>query len=186
MARRLPSRPSYLCIAFGTVQSYSSRWSWLWRRTSAKYSWGSRGLWEFIICGIVPLLGGKVCYKLTSRGLKPMLAKIPMAKLSKTVKDAMTVVRALGIRYIWIYTLCIIQDSVLDWQKESTRIGDIYKNSVCNIAASAASNGDARCFFHRDIHLIKTCRIRNVSSSEVKNSIVWIETYGKVNWGCST
>jgi len=112
--------------------------------------------------------GGKVRYTLTSRGLQPMLAKIPMTKLSKTVKDAITVVRALGIRYIWIDTLCIIQDSVSDWQKESTRMGDVYKNSVCTIAASAASNGDVGCFFQRDIHLIKPCRIRNVSSSGVE------------------
>lgn len=92
-----------------------------------------------------------------------MLATIPMPELSKTLQDAMLLARGLGIRYIWIDTLCIIQDSVADWRNESARMGDVYKNSVCTIAASAASNGDAGCFLQRDIKLIKPCKIRNVS-----------------------
>jgi hypothetical protein len=43
-------------------------------------------------------------------------------------------------------------------------MGDVYRNSVCTIAASAASSCDAGCFFSRDPRLIEPCKIRNPSS----------------------
>ncbi|KAK1502880.1 hypothetical protein CTAM01_04869 [Colletotrichum tamarilloi] len=39
-----------------------------------------------------------------------------MTSLSKTFQDAVLVTRRLGIKYIWIDSLCIIQDSKLDWE----------------------------------------------------------------------
>ena len=46
----------------------------------------------------------------------------------------------LGYQYIWIDSLCIIQDSPEDWRAESVKMGSIYKNSVLNISADAASD----------------------------------------------
>lgn len=61
----------------------------------------------------------------------------------------------LGIRYLWADTLCIVQDSVSDWEVESGKNGEIYRGSICTIAASGAVNGDEGCFFERDTNLIK-------------------------------
>ncbi|KAH7625330.1 hypothetical protein B0T09DRAFT_361305 [Sordaria sp. MPI-SDFR-AT-0083] len=51
---------------------------------------------------------------------------IPFACLPQTFADAVWVTRELGIRYLWINSLCIIQDSPSDWDAESQQMGSIY------------------------------------------------------------
>ncbi|KAI1308616.1 heterokaryon incompatibility protein-domain-containing protein [Xylaria venustula] len=76
---------------------------------------------------------------------------------SQSFKDAITVCRHLGIQYIWIDSLCIIQqgDGGQDWQEEAGNMGSIYKWGVCNIAATSVADGDegiTRGFFRpRDL-----------------------------------
>jgi hypothetical protein len=45
-------------------------------------------------------------------------------------QDAISVTRALGIRYLWIDALCILQDSVKDWEQESANMAAVYTNSM--------------------------------------------------------
>jgi hypothetical protein len=59
--------------------------------------------------------------------------------LPKTFQDAIVVTRALGIQYLWIDSLCIIQDDSADWQTQSAQMADIYHNSILTIAGSASS-----------------------------------------------
>jgi hypothetical protein len=47
----------------------------------------------------------------------------------------------LGFRYIWIDSLCIIQDDADDWEEQSALMSEIYQNAVLTIAATS-SNGD--------------------------------------------
>jgi len=65
--------------------------------------------------------------------------EIPISELEQVFQDAMHVVWNLGLSHIWIDTLCIKQDSPLDWAAQSAEMGAIYKNAVCNIAAAAAA-----------------------------------------------
>ena len=53
-----------------------------------------------------------------------------------------------GNRYLWIDSLCIIQDSDLnvDWLEQAPLMGQIYANSDCNIAATAAKDATEGCF----------------------------------------
>lgn len=89
--------------------------------------------------------------RLTQDGLDDMLKCIPPADLSPTFQDAIRVTRNLGIRYIWIDSLCIIQDSPVDWLNESSNMSKIYKYAFCNIAATAASAGaDGGLYQSRD------------------------------------
>ena len=57
-----------------------------------------------------------------------------------TFRDAIRITPKLGVRYLWIDSLCIIQDNLLDWQIESSRMGDVYQNAYLTIAASRASS----------------------------------------------
>ena len=84
---------------------------------------------------------------LTKSSLPDMSERIEIAKLSQTYQDAIAITRSLGLRYLWIDSLCIIQDSVVDWQAEATKMGDIFKYSICTIAASWASSNSEGCFF---------------------------------------
>jgi hypothetical protein len=59
-----------------------------------------------------------------------------------TFQDAVRVTRGLGIRYLWIDSLCIIQDDTADWESESTKMGAIYQAAQIVIAASASADPD--------------------------------------------
>ena len=88
--------------------------------------------------------------KLETHNIKAMRQGIELSTLPKTFQDAIQITRTLGIRYIWIDTLCIIQDSPDDWFKESSLMCDIYANSYCNIAATAAKDGSVGCIYDRN------------------------------------
>ncbi|KAF2441667.1 HET-domain-containing protein [Karstenula rhodostoma CBS 690.94] len=73
----------------------------------------------------------------------------PIANLPKTFRDAMTIARNFSIRYLWIDSLCIIQNSAEDWARESVLMHDVYANSACNIAASASESPEGGLFRNR-------------------------------------
>lgn len=65
---------------------------------------------------------------------------IPFDSLPKTFRDAVTVTRNLGILYLWIDSLCIIQDDEQDWEAEAARMGPVFSSAYCTIAASSATS----------------------------------------------
>ncbi|KAF2014512.1 HET-domain-containing protein [Aaosphaeria arxii CBS 175.79] len=67
-------------------------------------------------------------------------------ELPKTFREAISITRALGTRYLWIDCLCIIQDSAEDWAEESQRMGLIYERSLFRIAACGARDSTEGCF----------------------------------------
>ena len=80
--------------------------------------------------------------KTTTDTLELYRSAIPFASLSQTFKDAVLVTRKLGVRYLWIDSLCIVQDSKSDWEAEAAQMGSIYLNSLLTIAATDAMDGD--------------------------------------------
>jgi len=66
---------------------------------------------------------------------------IPRESLSQSFKDAITVTKHLGYRYLWIDSLCIIQDDDRDWERECGRMADVYGNADLVIAATSAADG---------------------------------------------
>ncbi|TGO35117.1 hypothetical protein BHYA_0170g00300 [Botrytis hyacinthi] len=57
-----------------------------------------------------------------------------------TFQDAIQYTKDMEISYIWIDFLCIMQDSPEDWRTEAALMYKVYAQSLCNIAASYASN----------------------------------------------
>jgi hypothetical protein len=55
--------------------------------------------------------------------------------LPRTLADAIFVTRKMGVPYLWIDALCIIQDSKTDWERESGLMAEVYGHSHCNLAA---------------------------------------------------
>ena len=70
--------------------------------------------------------------------LEERCRRISLAKLGKTFQDAVQVTRTLGERYLWIDSLCIIQDDSEDWVRESRGMEAIFSSAYCIIAATAA------------------------------------------------
>ena len=85
---------------------------------------------------------------------------IPVTNLSKTFQDAFTAARLyLGVRFIWIDSLCIIQDDPQDWRAESITMQDVYTHSFCNLSAMAISSGVHGLFPPRDIDRVRPCEV---------------------------
>jgi hypothetical protein len=72
--------------------------------------------------------------------LSERMRGIRFTSSEKTFKELVLVVRMIGIRYLWIDTLCIVQDDVVDWSIESAKISDIYRNASITLVAAAAKN----------------------------------------------
>ena len=87
---------------------------------------------------------------LTNENISSMKTQIPLASLRGSFADAVKLTKKLGLKYLWIDSLCIIQDSVQDWRTESRKMGGIYANALCNIAAEAASNCKGGLFLPRE------------------------------------
>jgi hypothetical protein len=83
---------------------------------------------------------------LTSEHVHSFQEKIQLEKLPKTFQDAITIVRRFGLDYLWIDSLCIIQDDENDWLKESSLMSSVYGNSTITIAASSARDSSQGCF----------------------------------------
>jgi hypothetical protein len=97
------------------------------------------------------LLTTKQCYEAFQQRL-PMNDQMP-----RTFREAFTVTRALGYRYIWIDALCIIQDNPQDLNKEMARMGDIYQNSTVTISAEKGPDTDSGLFASRNGPFYKPC-----------------------------
>ena len=85
-------------------------------------------------------------WKTTLGKVKSFSTRIPLEDLPRTFQEAVTITRSLGQRYIWIDSLCIIQDSTEDWEVESAKMAEVYSKSLCTlVATSAHSNGGCIC-----------------------------------------
>lgn len=69
--------------------------------------------------------------------------------MPKTFVDAITITRHLGIRYLWIDSLCICQDDSEDWARESSRMCEVYRNAHVVIAANRSIDSEGGCFHLR-------------------------------------
>lgn len=74
------------------------------------------------------------------------LSGIRWTELPQTFQDAIRYCLELGIFYIWIDALCIIQDNPEDWQTQSGMMASIYENSYITLAATASVCGSSGCF----------------------------------------
>lgn len=90
--------------------------------------------------------------KTTKENIDIRLAGIPEKDLPQVFKDAIAVTRRVGCQWIWIDSLCIIQDDEADWKEQAARMADIYSNSYLNIAATLSGSSYGSCFADRSIH----------------------------------
>lgn len=89
--------------------------------------------------------GSETFLTLQTNNIDAMKSGIQISLLNQTFQDAIEVTRRMVFRYLWIDSLCIIQNEpdLADWERESVRMGDYYSNAFCNIAATA-STSDAK------------------------------------------
>ena len=105
--------------------------------------------------------GTKRPITLTLSNLHAMLESIDFANLPKTYQDAIMIVQKLGESYLWIDSLCIIQDSSEDWQKESGCMAKVYSHGVCNLMASESADDSGGLLLERDMAATRFVTVKN-------------------------
>lgn len=102
---------------------------------------------------------------LTKSTLESFKSSILPNTLPRCFQQAIFVARLLEIRYLWIDSLCIIQDSQNDWEAEAATMSSVYGNSILNIAMSSASQNTEGCFSQRDVRELRVPEIYHVGYS---------------------
>lgn len=102
--------------------------------------------------------------KLTQATEEVFYERIPLEDLPRTLLDAAIITRRLGYTYLWIDALCILQDCPIDMEGELKSMGEVYKNSVCTIAALSAENAQQGCFVRRNPLALDYCQATEKSS----------------------
>lgn len=81
-------------------------------------------------------------------------AGVPVSTLPKTFRDALEIIGHCGYEYLWIDSLCILQDKDAngnnpDWEAEAPNVGGIYARAVLNIAATENKDSEGGLFSGR-------------------------------------
>ena len=96
---------------------------------------GQRGYY----CALSYCWGGDQDHKTLLECYEQYKTELPYSDLPKTITDAFQVTRSMGLQYIWIDSLCIIQDSNEDKQREIAEMMHIFQNTQLTFSAASAS-----------------------------------------------
>ncbi|KAI4158719.1 MAG: hypothetical protein LQ342_007185 [Letrouitia transgressa] len=84
--------------------------------------------------------GGEVLMKTTSQNYESRKNHLSLSDLPQNFQNAVAVTISLGLQYLWIDAICIIQDDPSDWDIESRNMGDVYGGAHIVIGADSACN----------------------------------------------
>ncbi len=124
--------------------------------------------------------GGPQAFFASTTSLERLKSGFLLANLPQTIKDAVEVTRKLGLRYLWVDALCILQDCDADKAVQIERMGSIYKNATVTIAASI-SNSVTEGFLRTPRQEIRTTspfqlQMDDGSTAEIHISLPWMPT----------
>lgn len=105
--------------------------------------------------------GGSQTLTLSVKNYMQLSINIPVRDLPRTLQEAILACMGLGVQYIWIDCLCIVQDSDSDedWKKEAAMMGLIYENSALNLCMAGCASSSESSYQTRDANLIKPLHI---------------------------
>ncbi|KAI3325459.1 HET-domain-containing protein [Xylariaceae sp. AK1471] len=110
---------------------------------------------------------------------------IPTDLLPKAYVDAFSIARALGVGYIWINALCIVQDDDEEWQTESAKLGKIFQKSLLTITATESADSSEGCFPPRNDDGKKTEVFFSTNQQGTIESPILVRTYDRdIREGC--
>ena len=68
------------------------------------------------------------------------MQQIQLSNLPRTIQDAIICTRRLGLRYIWVDSLCIVQDDEIEKGREISHMKDIYRGAYLTLSASSSTS----------------------------------------------
>ncbi|KAI6765928.1 hypothetical protein HG530_006998 [Fusarium avenaceum] len=114
-------------------------------------------------------------WQTTTENLDSRREQFSIDELPKTLSDTVRVTKDLGFRWLWIDSLCIVQNDRDDWAREAVKMAHVYENAIVTIAADSSQN--AKAGLHNDKSVSKLDRdhsvqITNTLSTGQKSSII--------------
>jgi hypothetical protein len=100
---------------------------------------------------------GKLCTTIVSN-IEQRMQRILASELPKVFEEAIQLTRCLGVRYLWIDSLCIVQGDGGDFESEAMTMGNVYAHSMLNIEATA---GNSSLLQPRNPRIIAPCVVRS-------------------------
>lgn len=94
---------------------------------------------------------------------------ISFESLPKNFQDAITITRSIGIRYLWIDSLCIVQDNRKDWEIESAKMASVYNNAYLVLAASQATDSLDGFLDRKDAEFENALQLNPKNSHKIAN-----------------
>ncbi|OCK80858.1 HET-domain-containing protein [Lepidopterella palustris CBS 459.81] len=88
----------------------------------------------------------------TTKNIESLKKRIDFASLPKTFQDSIFIARKLRVQYVWIDSVCIIQDDGEDWTREAKTMGLVYQKAYLAISASE-SPGDHAGFLTQSLQV---------------------------------
>jgi hypothetical protein len=110
-------------------------------------------------CTLSHCWGKSVFLQLNKDTADALRSGISINQLPKTFRDAVHASRRLSVQYIWIDSLCIMQDDRSDWFREANRMHLVYSKSYCNFAASASADSSQGLFRERLSHTLQPTQV---------------------------
>jgi hypothetical protein len=125
--------------------------------------------------------GGKVPIMTTTSNIHEFMQRLP-SEMPKTFADAIAVTRKMGQRYLWIDSLCILQNSADDWVAESSHMDQVYSQALFTIVADAAENSSSGFLEPRARSVRKTsvinCDVSATADKKVSSVTVHVRERG--------
>jgi hypothetical protein len=122
------------------------------RYLALSYTWGDRAIHRR--------------YFTTAETFEEHCKAIPEQSLPNLFVDALTITRDLGIKYLWIDALCIVQGEGGDWEMEAERMHATFSGAYCVLAASRCTGTNDSFLAERPQHLSATFHNRGLAFSE--------------------
>lgn len=93
--------------------------------------------------------GGNIISRTEKGNSQNRQQSFKISSLARNFQDAIHITRKLGVRYLWIDALCIIQDDDEDWMREAASMYEIYNNALLVLSASNSRHSETGMLFQR-------------------------------------
>ena len=110
--------------------------------------------------------GPKPTFKLTKSTWEALSSGVAVETLPKTMQDAINFTQNINLGWLWIDSLCIVQDLKEDWNREALTMHQVYRDSFVTVAALGASSCDEGLFALRDPLLYSACHLFQTKQGE--------------------
>ncbi|KAF2181369.1 HET-domain-containing protein, partial [Zopfia rhizophila CBS 207.26] len=93
---------------------------------------------------------GKSNFTVTTDTIEECMKRLPIAKMPRIIQDGIICTRRIGIQYLWVDSLCILQDSETDKAYELSRMADYYHKAYLTISAALSCDSNDGFLYERE------------------------------------